>query len=202
MDMTPDAPEEDWVALTEYELREVTMHMPGRLTVPVTTRGFGADQVLAIQASGSGGLHALVALARLRQCRSGPQVQEPQTDAQEAAGPAEPAATFARPALDEALQARFEAFLSNIGVDPAKWDHQNLAGELADGVMAQLRERGVLNIRQITRDWYLSSRQSVRAAVARGVSRASLSSLNEAARVGQLVQEEMDAVFELRSAGR
>lgn len=146
MDMTPDSPpyQGNLVALSEWELREVTMHMPGAQTVPVTTRGFDADQVLVVDGAAHGGLPALVALARLRTARTGPEVQEPQSDAQEAdQAQDEPVpAPGPDPRLERAaedLQAVAEGFMSQWEVDPFKFDHQNHAGDLVARVLGVLR---------------------------------------------------------------
>lgn len=137
----PTHPMEDWVAITEYELREVAKQMPDGRAVPVQMRGVDAHQVLVLQANGSGSLPALVALARLRSAITGPQAQEPQSDAQETDqlqdGRLERAA-------DDDLQDVVEGFMNQWEVDPLKFDHQNHAGDLVTRILGVLRRRDYL----------------------------------------------------------
>lgn len=175
--LTVEPQHNDGVAVTEYELRVVASHMPGGRAVPVQVHGFDEDEVLVIRASGNGGLHALVALARLRSAVHGPQNPEPENGAQEAAqSPEEPTADRALSLLADDLQVVVEQALSAMEVDQGKYDVQNRAGDVVGGLLSVLRRHSLVgskadeilngpsggrSLRMAMRDGYLTQRDVV-----------------------------------------
>ena len=269
----------DWsVAITDYELRQVASTLSAGQSLPVALRSGSADPgdmvdpVLVLVPTASD-MPALVALARMRDARMGPHYPEGVDGAQEADQPQGEPVPAPGPdrrlesAADD-MQERVEAFLSNLGVDPDKYDHQNHAGDLVTSILGVLRRHDYLqepvsaddgqrpplrrmlnmgecstlrhrihmaapaglgpaqiteitgrvlsllrrwtdgelepepalppNAWRITRDYYLSNRQDVVSAVAKGISTASVSTLQETQQIRRQIMERLDALFESR----
>lgn len=196
------------VALTDYELLQVLADLPGTKGLPVALRGAPGNPAAALVIMPTvADLPALVALARLRPAVTGPPDREDASDAQE---PAQPQDGRLERAADD-MQAVLERALTELEVDDRKFDHQNRAGDLVGALLAVLRRHDYLpvaadplppNAWRITRDYYLSNRQDVRAAVAKGISTASLASMREAQVTGQRIMEHLDALFESRDVAR
>lgn len=134
-----DRPVDDTsVAVTLHELRTLMALLPEGDALPVASRGD-----LLVLMPGSHTLPYVVALARMRPAVS---TETPENGAQVAQEPV--SAPGGDPRLDdlaESLQQRVEAFVSNLGVDPHKYDHQNVAGELVSATLGILRNHGYLS---------------------------------------------------------
>lgn len=134
----PDRPVDDTsVAVTLHELRTLMSLLPDGDALPVASRGD-----LLVLMPGSHTLPYIVALARMRPAVS---AETPENGAEMAQEPVPaPGRDDRLEDLAESLQQRTEAFLDNLGVDPHKYDHQNVAGELVSATLGVLRNHGYL----------------------------------------------------------
>lgn len=168
------------VAVTDYELRQLAARLPEDDALPVSTRG----EVFVLM-PGTHTLEPLIQLCRMRDARTGPHYPEGVDGAQGTAQAPEEATTDQQlTQLADDMQERVEAFLSNLGVDPHKYDHQNHAGDLVGSLFAILRRHALLpqphteaildrpvtrSLRQAARDGYLTQRDVVEMAVLRAL---------------------------------
>lgn len=140
----------DWsVAITDYELRQVASTLSAGKSLPVALRSGSADPgdmvdpVLVLVPTASD-MPALVALARMRDARTGPHYPEGVDGAQEADQAQDepipaPGEDYRLVQAADAMQEIVERALTAMEVDPTLYDHQNRAGDLVGALLAVLR---------------------------------------------------------------